>query len=37
MKLADGESLAEKTFRRAMSVAGNSPILTVTSRDYYFP
>jgi len=36
MKLADGESLAEKTFRRAMSVAGTSPILTVTSRDYYF-
>ncbi|HLF31536.1 MAG TPA: mannose-1-phosphate guanylyltransferase/mannose-6-phosphate isomerase [Xanthomonadales bacterium] len=36
MKLVDGESLAEKTFRRAMSVAGNSPILTVTSRDYYF-
>src|SRR3989304_938628 len=36
MKLVDGESLAEKTFRRALSVAGTSPILTVTSRDYYF-
>ena len=36
MKLLDGESLAEKTFRRALAVAGNSPILTVTSRDYYF-
>ena len=36
MKLVDGESLAEKTFRRALGVAGNSPVLTVTSRDYYF-
>jgi len=36
MKLVDGESLAEKTFRRALNVAGNAPILTVTSRDYYF-
>lgn len=36
MKLVDGESLAEKTFRRALSVAGTAPILTVTSRDYYF-
>ncbi|MGH8035770.1 MAG: sugar phosphate nucleotidyltransferase, partial [Lysobacterales bacterium] len=36
MKLADGESLAEKTFHRALAVAGTSPILTVTSRDYYF-
>jgi mannose-1-phosphate guanylyltransferase / mannose-6-phosphate isomerase len=36
MKLVDGESLAEKTFRRALAVAGTAPILTVTSRDYYF-
>jgi mannose-1-phosphate guanylyltransferase/mannose-6-phosphate isomerase len=36
MKLVDGESLAEKTFRRALGVAGQSPVLTVTSRDYYF-
>jgi mannose-1-phosphate guanylyltransferase/mannose-6-phosphate isomerase len=36
MKLVDGESLAEKTFRRALNVAGDAPVLTVTSRDYYF-
>jgi mannose-1-phosphate guanylyltransferase/mannose-6-phosphate isomerase len=36
MKLVDGESLAEKTFLRAVAVAGSSPVLTVTSRDYYF-
>lgn len=36
MKLVDGESLAEKTFRRALGVAESSPVLTVTSRDYYF-
>ncbi len=36
MKLVDGESLAEKTFKRALGIAGDSPILTVTSRDYYF-
>lgn len=36
MKLMDGESLAEKTFRRALGLAGESPVLTVTSRDYYF-
>jgi len=36
MKLVDGESLAEKTFRRALDVAENGPVLTVTSRDYYF-
>jgi mannose-1-phosphate guanylyltransferase/mannose-6-phosphate isomerase len=28
--------LAEKTFRRALGVADKSPVLTVTSRDYYF-
>jgi mannose-1-phosphate guanylyltransferase/mannose-6-phosphate isomerase len=36
MKLLDGESLAEKTFHRALSVAGGAAVLTVTSRDYYF-
>lgn len=36
MKLVDGESLAEKTFRRALDVAEKGPVLTVTSRDYYF-
>jgi mannose-1-phosphate guanylyltransferase/mannose-6-phosphate isomerase len=36
MTLVDGESLAEKTFRRALGVARDEPILTVTSRDYYF-
>ncbi|MEE8496345.1 MAG: mannose-1-phosphate guanylyltransferase/mannose-6-phosphate isomerase [Xanthomonadales bacterium] len=36
MELLDGESLVEKTFRRALAVAGESPVLTVTSRDYYF-
>ncbi len=36
MQLADGQSLAEKTWLRARAVAGDAPILTVTSRDYYF-
>jgi mannose-1-phosphate guanylyltransferase/mannose-6-phosphate isomerase len=36
MKLLDGESLAEKTMLRASAVSGQVPILTVTSRDYYF-
>ena len=36
MKLVDGESLAEKTFRRALAVGDDGPVLTVTSRDYYF-
>jgi mannose-1-phosphate guanylyltransferase/mannose-6-phosphate isomerase len=36
MQLTDGQSLAEKTWLRARSIAGNAPILTVTSRDYYF-
>ena len=36
MKLVDGESLAEKTFRRALAVTDDAPVLTVTSRDYYF-
>ena len=36
MQLADGQSLAEKTWERASAIAGNAPVLTVTSRDYYF-
>jgi mannose-1-phosphate guanylyltransferase/mannose-6-phosphate isomerase len=36
MALADGETLAEKTFQRARHVADGGPVLTVTSRDYYF-
>lgn len=36
MQLADGQSLAEKTWERARSIAGRAPVLTVTSRDYYF-
>jgi mannose-1-phosphate guanylyltransferase/mannose-6-phosphate isomerase len=36
MKLVDGESLAEKTFRRALAVSNGGTVLTVTSRDYYF-
>jgi mannose-1-phosphate guanylyltransferase/mannose-6-phosphate isomerase len=36
MKLLDGESLAEKTMLRAAAVSAAEPILTVTSRDYYF-
>lgn len=42
MKLADGESLIEKTYRRAaklpgvIQAAGKSNLLTVTNRDYYF-
>lgn len=37
MKLADGESLLLKTYRRAAAVAGSAgEILTVTNRDYYF-
>lgn len=36
MQLVDKESLAEKTFKRALEVANHGPVLTVTSRDYYF-
>jgi mannose-1-phosphate guanylyltransferase/mannose-6-phosphate isomerase len=36
MQLTDGESLSEKTWLRARDIAGAAPILTVTSRDYYF-
>ena len=36
MQLLDGETLAEKTFRRALDVSEGGPVLTVTSRDYFF-
>ncbi len=36
MKLADGESLLQKTYKRAAAVAEGGEILTVTNRDYYF-
>jgi mannose-1-phosphate guanylyltransferase / mannose-6-phosphate isomerase len=42
MKLADGQSLLEKTYRRASSLPGvylengKPKLLTVTNRDYYF-
>ena len=36
MKLADGDSLLCKTYRRALAVAEGGHVLTVTNRDYYF-
>jgi len=36
MKLADNETLMEKTLARAIAVTDTSVVLTVTSRDYYF-
>ena len=36
MELLDGETLAGKTLLRARSVAAGAPVITVTSRDYYF-
>jgi mannose-1-phosphate guanylyltransferase len=36
MKLADGESLLMKTYRRAAAVADGGELVTVTNRDYYF-
>jgi mannose-1-phosphate guanylyltransferase/mannose-6-phosphate isomerase len=36
MELVDGETLAGKTMLRAKAVAGDAPVITVTSRDYYF-
>lgn len=36
MELLDGETLAGKTLLRAKSVAAGAPVITVTSRDYYF-
>jgi mannose-1-phosphate guanylyltransferase/mannose-6-phosphate isomerase len=36
MRMSDGETLAEKTLRRAHSLARGNEVLTVTGRDYYF-
>lgn len=36
MKMADGQSLLQKTYRRAVAATGSKEILTVTNRDYYF-
>ncbi|MGE0802478.1 MAG: mannose-1-phosphate guanylyltransferase/mannose-6-phosphate isomerase [Lautropia sp.] len=36
MKLADGESLLQKTYARAARLADAGEILTVTNRDYFF-
>ncbi len=36
MQLADGTTLAELTFDRAIEVATEGEVVTVTSRDYYF-
>lgn len=36
MELVDGQTLAEKTLLRAKAVTRNAPVITVTSRDYYF-
>jgi mannose-1-phosphate guanylyltransferase len=36
MKLPDGQSLLEKTYRRAAEVATSGEVMTVTNRDYYF-
>ncbi len=38
IRLADGESLLQKTYRRAALIAtpGDGTIVTVTNRDYYF-
>ncbi len=36
MRLADNQTLMEKTLARAVAVTGAKTVLTVTSRDYYF-
>lgn len=42
MKMADGQSLLEKTYRRAIKIPGcyrekgKAKLLTITNRDYYF-
>ena len=36
MRMADGESLLHKTLARALRLAGDGRVLTVTGRDYYF-
>lgn len=36
IKLADGESLLQKSFIRAASLAGVNEVMTVTNREFYF-
>ena len=36
MKLADGQSLLQKTYLRAAGLSGVKEILTITNREYYF-
>jgi mannose-1-phosphate guanylyltransferase / mannose-6-phosphate isomerase len=36
MRMADGESLLDKTLSRALRLADDGRVLTVTGRDYYF-
>jgi mannose-1-phosphate guanylyltransferase / mannose-6-phosphate isomerase len=36
MAMPDGESLLQKTLRRACAVAAGNPVMTVTSSDHYF-
>ncbi|WP_154224660.1 mannose-1-phosphate guanylyltransferase/mannose-6-phosphate isomerase [Marinicella rhabdoformis] len=36
MQLADGNTLAGLTFDRALDIASDGAVMTVTSRDYYF-
>jgi mannose-1-phosphate guanylyltransferase len=36
MKLPDGQSLLQKTFQRAATLAGDGDLVIVTNRDYYF-
>lgn len=36
IRLADGQSLLQKTYQRAAAVAGDGVVMTVTNRDFYF-
>jgi len=36
MRLPDGQTLLEKTYRRASQICSGGEIVTVTNRDYYF-
>jgi mannose-1-phosphate guanylyltransferase/mannose-6-phosphate isomerase len=36
MQLGDGDTLLGRTLERALAVAGDGPVLTVTARDFYF-
>ena len=36
MKMADGQTLAEKTLKRALDISGGGNVLTVTGRSHYF-